>query len=78
MGTDIILLRANLLGGMNSYILELGDEDIYDVWFAEGVPDECDIDTLMSIAKDEIEFNRISYLFGTLMRKVSMMIGVPI
>lgn len=66
MGTDVILLRANLLGGMNSYILELGDEDIYEVWFAYGIPDQCDIDTLMDIAKDEMEFNRISHLFGNL------------
>ena len=66
MGTDVILLRANLLGGMNSYILELGDEDIYEVWFSLGIPDQCDIDTLMSIAKDEMEFNRISHLFGNL------------
>lgn len=35
-------LRIALLKLMNNYIIEIGDEDIYDVWFREGVPDECD------------------------------------
>lgn len=64
---DNTLLRANILGGMDSYILNVvGDEDIYDIWWAEGIPDECDEDTLMSIAEDESEFQRICYLFGNL------------
>ena len=68
MGTDVILLRANLLGGMNSYILEnIGDENILEFWFAEGVPDCCDIDTLMEIAKDEELFASICVVFGNIL-----------
>lgn len=66
MGTDVILLRANLLGGMNSYILELGDEDIFDYWWACGVPDECDEETLMEIAADDKLFGSICAVFGNI------------
>ena len=64
MPEDTVLLRANLLGGMNAYIIDLGDEDIYEVWWALGVPDECSEEMLMDIAEDEQEFNRISLVFG--------------
>jgi hypothetical protein len=62
------ILRANLLGGMNSYIKELGDEEIWVEWIAFGVPDECDEDTLMEIANDEPEFVRITKVFHSLIR----------
>lgn len=60
------ILRANLLGGMDSYIKELGDEEIWIDWITLGVPDECDEDTLMSIANDESEFVRITKFFSDL------------
>lgn len=51
--TELIQLRANILGGMNSYIIEDGDEDIYDYWFTYGVPDECTEEQLMEIAEND-------------------------
>ena len=62
------ILRANLLGGMDSYIRELGDEDLWMDWIALGVPDECDEDTLMSIANDEPEFVRITQVFCNIIK----------
>lgn len=65
MNNDV--LRANILGGMNEYILEcVGDEDIIQKWLADGVPDGADEDDLMEIAEDRREFERIAYLFGNL------------
>ena len=52
MSNDTILLRANLMGGMNEYIKEIGDEEIYDLW-VQVFPDECDEETLMEIAEDD-------------------------
>ena len=49
---DIITLRANIMGGMNEYIKELGDEVIYMKWIMV-FPDECDEDELMEMAEDE-------------------------
>lgn len=50
--SEIITLRANIMGGMNEYIKALGDDDIYDVWIRV-FPDECDEETLMEMAEDE-------------------------
>jgi len=64
------VLRANILGGMNSYILEvIGDDDITDRWLMFGIPDGCDEEELMEIAEDESEFLRISNLWNNLIRE---------
>ncbi len=61
------VLRANILGGMNEYILKcIGDENIHMTWLTGGVPDGADEDELMEIAEDKAEFERIAYLFGNL------------
>lgn len=47
------ILCANILGGINSYVRDcIGDDDLTDFWNTEGVPDECDEETLMEIAED--------------------------
>lgn len=64
---EIQVLRANLLGGMDAYVREVvDDEDYFMEWLEMGVPDGADEDTLMEIARDEEEFNRISAYFGSL------------
>ena len=64
--TDLILLKANILGGMNSFILSLGDEDIFDYWWTCGGPGECDEETLMEIAADDKLFGSICAVFGNI------------
>jgi hypothetical protein len=61
-----IVLKANILGGMNSYILGLGDEDILEPWLMCGVPDGCTEEELMEIAEDDDEFRRIAKEFAKL------------
>ena len=64
---EIQVLRANLLGGMDAYVREVvDDEDYFMEWLEMGVPDDADEDTLMEIAGDKEEFNRISAYFGSL------------
>ena len=66
---ETLMLRANLLGGMDSYIRNVvGDEEIWGAWIEVGVPDECDEETLMEIAEDESEFIRITEEFSSLIR----------
>ena len=61
------VLRANILGGMNDYIINvLGDEDIMMDWFAIGVEDGADEDILMEYGADEAEFKRICKVFAEL------------
>ena len=61
-----IVLKANILGGLNSYILGLGDEEILEPWLMCGVPDGCTEEELMEIAEDEEEFRRIAKEFAKL------------
>jgi hypothetical protein len=55
MTNETITLRMNILGGMNTYILDnVNDEEtIADDWFAYGVPDQATEDDLRTIAEDE-------------------------
>ena len=58
------LLKANILGGMNAYVLDvIGDELGTEIWFQRGVPDGADEEMLMEIAEDEKEFKRITKWF---------------
>ena len=50
--SDLQILRMNILGGMNEYVRELGDEDLWEIWI-EVFPDECDEDELAEIAGDD-------------------------
>ena len=66
---DIITLKANILGGMNQYILDLGDEDKYEIWFERGVPDGADEDDLIDLASDDSIFRSICEVFGWLIKR---------
>ena len=62
---EIQVLRANLLGGMDTYIRQVvGDEEILMYWLEEGVPDDADEDDLMEIAEDVDDFERICGVFS--------------
>lgn len=47
-----VVTRANIMGGMNQDIIDLGDEIIYTKWVAV-FPDCCNEDDLMEMAKDK-------------------------
>lgn len=53
MKSEITVLKMNLLGGMNAYIIDYGDEEIWEEWIAEGVPDCATEDDLQFIAEDD-------------------------
>lgn len=62
---EITVLKMNLLGGMNEYIKEIGDEEIWESWI-NLVPDEATEDDLQFIAEDEILWKNACSLFGRL------------
>lgn len=49
----MIILRANILGGMNTYIIENCDEDIQEYWATYGVPDGADEEEVIEIAEND-------------------------
>lgn len=68
MEENKIYLRKILLDTMDTYIKNvIGDEDALDYWFLQGVPDECDDDTLTSIAKDTDDFIIITRIFANIL-----------
>lgn len=65
---EVITLRMNILGGMDTYIREvIGDDDCTDIWNVKGIPDGADEVDFMEIANDDSEWSRICYVFGTLL-----------
>lgn len=60
--------RIELLKGMNQYIIDLGDEELYAEWFSLGVPDEATEDDYEFIANEIEEWVYICQLFGRLIR----------
>lgn len=70
---EMIIIRMNMLGGMDAYIRNvIGDDDITDRWDMFGVPDGADEVDVMEIAEDEHEWARICSYFGTIVRTLAM------
>ena len=60
---EIRVLKANILGGMDTYIREaLGDDDVTEWWNAYGVPDGATEEDLMEYA--QLCFKEIAMTFA--------------
>lgn len=66
MDMNITALRIGFLKDMHNYIIDMGDEDIYDVWIEEGVPDEPDDEIFEFIANNNDDWREVCELFGKL------------
>lgn len=64
---DLVLSRANLIGGMNGYIEDLDDEDIYFEWLY-AYPDGTTEDDLMEMAEDDKYFSYLVTVFERCVR----------
>lgn len=64
---EIVILRMNILGGMDAYIRNvIGNDYITERWNIYGVPDGADEEELTEIAEDGGEWARICAYFGGL------------
>ena len=64
-----LILKANILGGMDSYIREyIEDENLFEYWLQEGVPDESDEAMLLECAENDENFTHICRVFGTILK----------
>jgi hypothetical protein len=50
---EIKQLRMNIMGGMNAYVHELGDEDLLDYWYRNGLPDPATEEMIADDAEDD-------------------------
>lgn len=65
---EIKQLRMNIMGGMNAYVLELGDEDLLDYWFTYGLPDEVTEEMLAEYAEDDDIWLSVIQAFAKIVR----------
>lgn len=63
---EIIKSREQLLRQMHQYIIDIGDEMIYDWWITDGVPDCPSDEDFEYIAQNDDEWSEICSLFGTI------------
>lgn len=63
---ELVQARIKMLKQMNTYIIEMGDKEIWMNWITLGVPDEPSEDDYEFIAENDDEWNDICDLFGKL------------
>lgn len=61
--------RIELLKDMRDYIINMGDEDIYEIWIEESVPDEPDEEIFEFIASHDDNWREVCELFGKLVEE---------
>ena len=66
---DMTALRIGFLKDMHNYIIDMGDDDIYEIWIEEGVPDEPDEEIFEFIASNDDEWREVCTLFGKLVKE---------
>jgi len=59
-------MRINFVHQMHDFIINLGDEEIYEVWIMGGVPDEPCEEDFEYFADDATNFRELCELFGKL------------
>lgn len=64
--TELQKTRVELLKGMHAYIINLGDESIYEAWILTGVPDCPNEEDFEFFATDNDEWNYVVRLFARL------------
>ena len=64
-----IILKMNLLGRMNAYVENLGDDDATDYWLTFGIPDGATEEDLEEFAKDNDIWVEMCRIFGKLVER---------
>lgn len=58
--------RLNLVHQMHEYIMNTGDEDIYEIWNRDCIPDSPCEEDFEFFANDPTEFRELCNIFGRL------------
>ena len=65
---ELVKTRIDLAKQMNNFIINLGDEDIWEAWITTGIPDAPQEDDYEFFANDDDEWNELCELFGRLVK----------
>lgn len=63
---ELVKTRISIAKQMNKYIINMGDEEIWDAWITEGIPDCPQEDDYEFFAEDDNEWMDLCTLFGRL------------
>ena len=63
---ELIKMRVDFVKDMNSFIKRKGDENLWSIWIAEGVPDCANDEDFLFFAEDDEEWSDLCGLFGRL------------
>ena len=63
---ELVKMRLDFVKDMNSFIQKRGDENLWSIWIAEGVPDGADDEDFLFFAEDDKEWSDLCGLFGRL------------
>lgn len=66
---ELVKTRIEIAKQMNDFIINLGDEEIWEVWITNGIPDEPQEDDYELFASDDGEWNGLCELFGSLVKE---------
>ena len=61
--------KIELLKDMHNYIIDMGDDLVYDIWIRDGVPDEPDEEIFKFIANNDDDWREVCELFGKLVKE---------
>lgn len=64
---EMLILKMNLLGGMNQYVIDLGDEEAWE-WWITVVPDELTEEDMEFIVNDRELWTDVCTLFGKIVK----------
>ena len=59
-------VRLDLVHQMHEYIMNAGDEEIYEIWMRDCIPDEPSEEDFEFFADDPTEFRELCTIFGFL------------
>jgi hypothetical protein len=65
---ELVKTRITLLKQMNKYIIDMGDEQIWEHWITLGVPDAPTEEDYEFIAENDEEWAEVCKLFGRLVK----------
>lgn len=65
---ELLKTRIEIAKQMNDFIINLGDEEIWETWITSGIPDEPQEDDYALFVIDDDEWNELCELFGTLVK----------
>jgi len=66
---ELVKTRIEIAKQMNDFIINLGDEEIWEVWITNGIPDEPQEDDYELFANDDSEWCELCELFGSLVKE---------